>query len=114
MMNRRSWTDHEIFRAKAWRKAGHTYRDIDRWLHRPHGSTASKLNYQDTTRRYTVSSALRPSPRAIAEAERRYEAASRRDLTASFFGDPPPGYSALDQKRRDEQISLNGRKDLAV
>jgi IS30 family transposase len=30
----------------------------------------------------------------------RHEAAERRDLTATFFGDPPPGYSALDQKRK--------------
>lgn len=35
------------------------------------------------------------------EAERlsRLAAADRRDLSASIFGDPPPGYSALDQKR---------------
>lgn len=30
---------------------------------------------------------------------RREKAAERRSLTATFFGDPPPGYSALDRKR---------------
>lgn len=32
--------------------------------------------------------------------EREKRAAAPRDLTASVFGDPPPGFSALDMKRR--------------
>jgi hypothetical protein len=36
---------------------------------------------------------------AIAEREARKEAAHRASLTAQIFGDPPPGYSALDRKR---------------
>lgn len=35
----------------------------------------------------------------IAAREARRAAADRRSLTATFCGDPPPGYSALDQKR---------------
>ncbi|EJN14729.1 hypothetical protein PMI42_01702 [Bradyrhizobium sp. YR681] len=40
-----------------------------------------------------------PSEQAYAELERRGAAAGRRDLTAAVFGDPPPGYSALDKRR---------------
>jgi len=35
---------------------------------------------------------------ALKEMERRREAAHRRTLTSSVFGDPPPGYSALDKR----------------
>lgn len=101
-MNRkpRKWTDHEVLRAKAWRKAGHTYTDIDRWLDRPDGATAQKLNYQtDTASGHQVSAGGRPTEAALAERDRRSEAAERRDLTGMFCGDPPPGYSALDRQR---------------
>lgn len=37
---------------------------------------------------------------AAAERDRRREASFRQDLTASVFGDPPPGFSALDQRRQ--------------
>lgn len=30
--------------------------------------------------------------------QRRLDAENRRDLTATVFGDPPPGFSALDKK----------------
>lgn len=40
-----------------------------------------------------------PSEQAYAELERRNAARDRQDLTASVFGDPLPGYSALDRKR---------------
>lgn len=36
----------------------------------------------------------------LADCEARKAAADRRDLTATFFGDPPPGYSALDKRRQ--------------
>lgn len=36
---------------------------------------------------------------AETDAELRRRAADRKDLTSTIFGDPPPGYSALDQKR---------------
>jgi hypothetical protein len=43
-----------------------------------------------------------PPPANSEEIERRKRLAAldRRDLTASVFGDPPPGYSALDQRRQ--------------
>ena len=40
------------------------------------------------------------APDPVFEArERRMLASARRDLTGLIFGDPPPGYSALDEKR---------------
>lgn len=35
------------------------------------------------------------------EGERRREAYARRTLSQEFFGDPPPGYSALDRRASD-------------
>jgi hypothetical protein len=40
------------------------------------------------------------SASALTERSVRAEALHRRDLTASIFGDPPPGYSALDRRAR--------------
>lgn len=39
----------------------------------------------------------RPTPEMIAEAQRRADA--QRSLTAEFFGDPAPGFSALDRRQ---------------
>lgn len=38
----------------------------------------------------------------LADRDARYEASYRRTQTQEFFGDPPPGYSALDRKRQAE------------
>lgn len=38
------------------------------------------------------------SSHALAERDQRKEAEMHRDLTASVFGDPPPGFSALDRR----------------
>lgn len=43
------------------------------------------------------SDVVRPSPDALAERNHRINL-SPRDLTAAFFGDPLPGYSALDRR----------------
>ena len=45
---------------------------------------------------------LRPCPLALADRDRRAEL-EPRDLTAWFFGDPLPGMSALDLRRRNER-----------
>jgi hypothetical protein len=36
----------------------------------------------------------------LADREARKAAADRRDITATFCGDPPPGFSALDKRRQ--------------
>ena len=51
-------------------------------------------------KRVSYVSAVERAPSAVLEErERRKAAADRRDYTAIFCNDPPPGYSALDQKR---------------
>lgn len=47
-----------------------------------------------------VVGSMRVSESALAERDARYEASQLRDLTAATFGDPPPGFSALDRRRR--------------
>jgi hypothetical protein len=49
-----------------------------------------------------LSPSVRPCPLALADRDRRAEL-EPRDLTAWFFGDPLPGMSALDRRRRNEQ-----------
>lgn len=39
-----------------------------------------------------------PADNILTDRTARLEAADRRDFTAAFFGDPPPGYSARDGK----------------
>jgi hypothetical protein len=48
-----------------------------------------------------LSPSVRPCPLALADRDRRAEL-EPRDLTAWFFGDPLPGMSALDRRRRNE------------
>jgi hypothetical protein len=49
-----------------------------------------------------LSPSLRPCPLALADRDRRANL-EPRDLTAWFFGDPLPGMSALDLRRRNER-----------
>lgn len=51
----------------------------------------------------TVSSSFAPSPLALAERDRREALRDQQSLTAAFFGDPLPGMSALDRRRRNER-----------
>jgi len=50
-----------------------------------------------------VASSFRPDPLAVAERDRREELREQQSLTAAFFGDPLPGMSALDRRRRSER-----------
>jgi hypothetical protein len=50
--------------------------------------------------RTAAGNTARATPQSVIdEREARAEAAWRRNQTQEFFGDPPPGYSALDRKR---------------
>lgn len=46
--------------------------------------------------------ATKPSPKALADLERRKATPDTRDNTGRLLGDPPPGRSALDRKRAEE------------
>ena len=50
---------------------------------------------------------------AMIEREARKAAEGRRSITGSFFGDPAPGYSALDQRRQQCSSSSSGCPSLA-
>jgi hypothetical protein len=62
---------------------------------------------------------LRPCPLALADRDRRAKL-EPSDLTAWFFGDPLPGMSALDLRRRNERTPLKsnfetaGQKEISV
>lgn len=49
-----------------------------------------------------------PSPRALADLERRKALGPRPDLTGRLMGDPPPGRSALDKKLEAERRAAEG------
>jgi hypothetical protein len=40
---------------------------------------------------------------ALEDRDRRYELQMQQSLTAAFFGDPPPGRSALDRRRAEQE-----------
>jgi hypothetical protein len=44
-----------------------------------------------------------PSREQLADRDRRYELRAQQSLTAAFFGDPPPGRSALDRRRAEQE-----------
>jgi hypothetical protein len=56
----------------------------------------------DEPARLMLSPSVRPCPVALADRDRRAEL-EPRDLTAWFFGDPLPGMSALDRRKRNER-----------
>jgi hypothetical protein len=49
-----------------------------------------------------ITSSFAPCPLAMADRDRRQALRDQQTLTAAFFGDPLPGMSALDQRRRKE------------
>jgi hypothetical protein len=57
----------------------------------------------DIALRVSGSQKTAPSPSALEDRDRRYELRARQSLTAAFFGDPPPGRSALDRQRAEQE-----------
>jgi hypothetical protein len=101
----RPWTINELTRARAMRANGESYAKIDAALGRRVGSTQGKFDYLATEKQRSrpddeqLPGLRLASTDALADREARREAADRRDLTAATFGDPAPGYSALDRRR---------------
>jgi hypothetical protein len=99
---RRPWTSDELQGAKGLRAQGFGYAEIDRALNRRPGSTCLKLTCTAPapaapSNQHIVGS-IRAPDHVLAERDARREAADRRDFTSTFFGDPPPGYSARDRR----------------
>ncbi|MFY9834896.1 MAG: hypothetical protein WAK55_00225 [Xanthobacteraceae bacterium] len=96
-MLRRPWTENELERAREMRAAGHFDGEIDKVLGRRAGSTKRRLEIEG----YGSGRDVRANPvpdGLLAEREALATARNRRTLTEDFFGDPPPGYSALQGK----------------
>jgi hypothetical protein len=56
--------------------------------------------FRDNGPSFNAGTSRKASANALAQRAARKEAEYARDITASVFGDPPPGYSALDRKRQ--------------
>ena len=68
------------------------------------GATGRRINFGPTYGKGTggarVDQSFRVPETVLREREERQAAADLRTLTATFCGDPPPGYSALDRRGR--------------
>lgn len=103
-MSEGRWSEAEWRRAFALARAGETAADIaraldcsrqrvyDAFVARGRGSMLAKPSHHVGL--------MQPSAEALAERDARYAASLKRTPTQEFFGDPPPGFSALDRKRR--------------
>ena len=96
-MPRRLWTEDEVNRARDMRAAGHPYGKIDKALGRRAGATQQRLEIAGYSSGQGVRSNRIPDG-LLAEREAVAFARDHNTLTQNFFGDPPPGYSALDGK----------------
>lgn len=100
MTNQKLWTEQEWAEAQQMRREGRSYRIIAELLGRSGKSVQDKFARESGRReRETVRvSAARPTDEMLEQVNRKYEALARRNLTASLMGDPPPGFSALEQR----------------
>lgn len=114
------WNDELIERARELKAKGRSLTAIDKLLGAPKGGTANKLRLLDNPsalRRYKLAQKNwhkrnKPDPQIAApkvyhffvpeetwqERDERLAAYKLATLTQVFFGDPPPGFSALDRR----------------
>lgn len=102
-LTKQLWTEDEISTAVAMRASGATFEDISKAIGRSAAAAREKLttvglHEPEVTRLIDIDP--RPSPELLAARAYRYEMAARRTLSEMLLGDPPPGFSALDEKRR--------------
>jgi hypothetical protein len=95
-MPRRLWTEDEVNRARDMRAAGHPYGKIDKALGRRAGATQQRLEIAGYSSGQGVGRTA--FQMACWPNARRLPSRATTTLTQNFFGDPPPGYSALDGK----------------
>lgn len=93
---RRAWSQREYARACELREQGVTLVKIANLLGRKFSSVQTKLS-GPALRTYVVPK-LDVPPTLLEQRERLEAARDRRTFTQTFFGDPPPGYSALDRR----------------
>lgn len=92
------WFGDRWERAQALKAEGKSYNEIAAALDLKPGQVRSKFEVEHYRHQTAIQGAAhRPSEDVLEDRDRRSMAP--RDLTSSIFGDPPPGYSALDKKR---------------
>lgn len=96
------WTDQELAAAARMTEQGCSFSEIGKALGRSAEAVRNKMNdsglhESEQPKVHIVD--LRPSQEVLAARERKYELEAKRTLGAILMGDPPPGFSALDQKR---------------
>jgi hypothetical protein len=116
-----NWTPEQAsLAAEIWQEHFTDVFGSDDWKDAPKGATTSIFHriatavarpYESVWNRYThfgpkfgatETGRRKVSPQALAERVAREQARDRRGLTATFFGDPPVGFSALDRRRQQE------------
>lgn len=121
---RRYWISNEWDRAQRMAEDGASIQEIGAAVNRPF----DQVRYKFERERQRSNTTLRPHSEgansftkeeleamqarrestiraALDERDRRTEARHRQNLTAAFFGDPPPGYSALDRKQESSPVA---------
>ena len=95
------WTSAEINRLMTMHDDGVHFTVIARALRRGAKPVLSKIRYELDRRVRDNKAPARAKIAPQQEAERllRRDGYDARDITSTFFGDPPRGFSALDQKR---------------
>lgn len=101
------WHDARYARAKTLREQGMDWFKIDEALGLKRGSTAAKFRrYRAAGRSHPTHNHIRfgvgekcvVPPDVLAERDARLCALESRSQTAELFGDPAPGFSALDRR----------------
>jgi hypothetical protein len=107
------WTDSEWLTARRMKVADATAEQIAEALGRTIESVRSKFKNHGLPPPRLVSRPVDPAATeddaparrvdasALADRDARAAASRGRTLTQSIFGDPPPGFSALDRKRQE-------------
>lgn len=98
------WTAEEWAQAQKLRASGSTYPMIAKELGRSPESVMfrfARMRDGQGTKLHLdaqIDVVARPTPEMFERRNYRLLAESKRDLTAALFGDPPPGFSALEQR----------------
>lgn len=103
---RTKWTPERIRIAFEMRAEGATFMEIAKVIGLSHVAVSTELADAPCPRKPSerridnarTTEASRAPSDVLAERERRAAAADLRNYTQTFFGDPPPGYSALDKR----------------
>lgn len=98
MAPRNLWTENEMRRARQLYRTLHEYGAVARVLNRSPETVRRHLKGLEDARSERVIVRAEKAPQAVLDERNERLARSHGSLTSRFFGDPLPGYSALDQR----------------